>query len=194
MPALLAVLFLVVPLVEVLVIVQVGQVVGAWQTVALLVLISAVGGWLVRREGRRAWRGLQGALRGGRAPERELADGAMVLVGGTLLLTPGFLSDVVGVLLVLPPTRALLRGALLRWLTRRALRAAGLPPEAARLLRERPSRPGAHPHGGHSGGGAHRVVPGEVVPGAGEPGAGEPGEEGRERGGRSSGAPGDDRR
>ncbi|RJK93162.1 FxsA family protein [Vallicoccus soli] len=172
MPAVLTLLFLVVPLVEVYLIVQVGQAVGAWTTVALLLAISALGAWVVRREGRRAWRGLQAALRGGRAPERELADGAMVLVGGTLLLTPGFLTDAVGVLLVLPPTRALLRGALLRWLARRALRAAGLPPEAARAFGI-----GGRRRGGTGAGGAHagpwgarpgsreRVVPGEVVEG-----------------------------
>ena len=116
---LLPILFLGVPLLEIFVLVQVGEVVGAWWTVLLLVAASVVGAWLVRREGGRAWRALTGALQSGRMPARELADGALVLVGGTLLLTPGFVTDLVGVLLVLPATRPLARRLLSRVVARR---------------------------------------------------------------------------
>lgn len=123
-PALLVGAFLVVPVLEIYLILQVGQVIGGWQTVALLVAESLLGAWLVRREGRRTWRTLQAAFRGARMPGRELIDGALVLVGGTLLLTPGFLTDAVGFFLLLPVTRPLARRMLTSLLTRRALAAA----------------------------------------------------------------------
>jgi UPF0716 protein FxsA len=112
--AVLAVLFVVVPIAEIFVIIQVGQEIGAWQTVALLVFESLLGAWLVKREGRRAWEALRLAMRTGRMPGRELADAALVVVGGTLLLTPGFLTDVVGFLFVLPFTRPIARRLLAR--------------------------------------------------------------------------------
>ncbi|MGN6330828.1 MAG: FxsA family protein [Motilibacteraceae bacterium] len=116
--------FLLVPIVEIWVIIQVGHVVGAAWTVVLLLAESAIGAWILRREGRRAWARLRQAMTSGvvqgRLPDRELADGGMLLIGGTLLLTPGFVTDVVGFALVLPPSRALLRPLVLRWLTRRA--------------------------------------------------------------------------
>lgn len=112
MAGLLIVLFLVVPVVEIYVIVQVGQEIGALPTVALLIVESLIGAWLVRREGRRAWDALRTAIGTGRLPGGELADAALVLVGGTLLLTPGFVSDLVGFLLILPLTRPLARKAL----------------------------------------------------------------------------------
>ena len=117
--------FLVVPIIEITVIVQVGQVIGVVPTVILLLAESALGAWIVRREGARAWRALQGALRSGSMPNRELADAALVLVGGTLLLTPGFVTDVVGFFFVLPPTRPLARRLLTFFVARRAGRALG---------------------------------------------------------------------
>jgi UPF0716 protein FxsA len=116
---LLVVLFLVVPIVEIAVIVQVGQVIGAWPTVLLLVLESLLGAWLIKREGGRAWESLRTAGATGRLPSRELADAGLILVGGTLLLTPGFITDVFGLVLLLPPTRAVIRGGLGRVLGRR---------------------------------------------------------------------------
>ncbi|GGL54232.1 FxsA family protein [Planomonospora parontospora] len=101
--------FLVVPVLEIWALIQVGQVIGGPLTVALLLADSLLGAWIVRREGRRAWQSLQTALQGGRMPDRELADGAMIVAGGALLLTPGFLTDVAGFLLVLPFTRPLMR-------------------------------------------------------------------------------------
>ena len=106
--------FVLVPIVEIYVIIQVGQVIGAWWTVLLLIADSLIGSWLVRREGSRAWEALRVALREGRMPATELADGALVLIGGTLMVTPGFVSDVVAVLLILPLTRPLFRGLLAR--------------------------------------------------------------------------------
>ncbi len=97
-----------VPLVEIYAIIQVGQAIGPWWTILLLVLDSIVGAWLVKREGRRAWRALRDAM-GNRLPTRELADGALVVVGGTLLLTPGFVTDALGFLLLLPFTRPVFR-------------------------------------------------------------------------------------
>ena len=110
----LVVLFVVLPLVELYFRIQVGQVIGAWWTIALLVADSILGAWLVNREGRRAWTALREALASGRMPHRELADGALVLIGGTLLMTPGFVSDVLGIALVLPLTRPLFRRLLAR--------------------------------------------------------------------------------
>lgn len=110
----LVLLFVGLPLFELYVLIQVGQVIGAWWTIALLVLASIVGAAIVRHEGSRAWRALVEALTQGRMPHRELADGALVLVGGTLLLTPGFTTDVLGALLVLPVTRPIFRALLAR--------------------------------------------------------------------------------
>jgi UPF0716 protein FxsA len=109
---LLVVLLLVVPLLEVLVIIAVGQAIGGWPTFGLLLAESAFGAWLVRHEGGRAWSALQEALTTGRMPSRQLADAALVLVGGVLLLAPGFLTDIVGFFLVIPFTRPLARGVL----------------------------------------------------------------------------------
>ena len=107
MPVLVA-LFIVVPLVELYVLIQVGQVIGTLPTILLLVLMSVVGAWMVRREGVRAWSRFRRAIGSGRLPTAEVADGALLLLGGALLLTPGFLTDVLGLLLALPPTRAVL--------------------------------------------------------------------------------------
>ncbi len=105
--ALLVVAFVVVPLVELYLIIQVGQVIGGWATIGILIAVSIAGAWLVKREGRAAWQRFRAALGSARVPATEVIDGALVLVGGTLLLTPGFLSDIVGIGLILPPTRAL---------------------------------------------------------------------------------------
>jgi UPF0716 protein FxsA len=130
-PLLLGLAFLLVPLVEIYLIIQVGQVIGAGWTIALLVAVSLLGAWLVRREGRRAWAALQTALRSGRMPSKELSDAGLVLVGGTLLLTPGFVTDAVGFFLVLPLTRPLAR-RLLAWFVRRRVLGRGGPQQTSR--------------------------------------------------------------
>lgn len=146
---LLALGFVAVPLAEVYVIIQVGQVVGPWWTILLLIAAGVLGSWLMKREGGRAWRALQEALAHGRMPARELADGILILVAGTLMLSPGFISDAVGVLLILPITRPLARRLLTRVVTRKLVGTAG-PAYAARSTGTA-RRPGDD------------VVPGEVV-------------------------------
>ena len=101
--------FILVPIAELAVIITAGRSIGFLPTFVLLVTFSLLGAWLARREGLSAWRRLQLALAEGRMPTAEVADGAMILLAGALLLTPGFLTDVVGVLLLLPPVRAAVR-------------------------------------------------------------------------------------
>ena len=117
----LAVLFVLIPLAEVYLLIQVGQVIGALWTILLLIAVSVLGSYLVRREGGRAWQALRLALQTHRMPARELADGALILIGGTLLLTPGFLTDALGLFFVLPLTRPLARRLLAGFVTRRLL-------------------------------------------------------------------------
>ncbi|MDF2744117.1 MAG: FxsA cytoplasmic rane protein [Actinomycetia bacterium] len=109
MVPILAIAFILVPLAELAVLIAVGDWIGLVPTLILLLVISVAGAWLAKREGLAAWRRLQLALAQGRMPTVEVTDGAMILLAGALLLTPGFLSDVLGILLLLPPTRALAR-------------------------------------------------------------------------------------
>src|SRR5215218_10838033 len=102
-------LFIVVPIAELAILIQVGQLIGVWWTIALLVADAVLGSLLARSQGRAAWRHFNEALRSGRPPAREVMDGALVLFGGALLLTPGFLSDILGLVLLLPPSRAVVR-------------------------------------------------------------------------------------
>lgn len=110
-----------VPLAEIWTILQVGKVVGPWWTIALLLVMGAAGSWLIQREGRRAWAALRTPLGSGRMPATELADGALILIGGTLMLAPGFLTDLVGVLLILPITRPVARRLLGRFIEQRVV-------------------------------------------------------------------------
>src|SRR5918999_5845339 len=114
MRLLLVVLFIVVPIAELAVLIQIGQLIGIWWTIALLIADAILGSLLARSQGRAVWRRFNEALRAGRPPAREVMDGALVLFGGALLLTPGFLSDLLGIFLLLPPTRAIVRAALVR--------------------------------------------------------------------------------
>ena len=111
--------FILVPLVEIYVIIQIGQVIGAWWTILLLIADSIFGSWLIKREGGKAWRALGTALEERRMPHRELADGVLILVGGTLMLTPGFVTDIFGVLCILPITRPIGRRLLAGVISRR---------------------------------------------------------------------------
>jgi UPF0716 protein FxsA len=117
--AVLFTVFILVPLLEIYVIIQVGQVIGPWWTILLLVADSIFGTWLIRHEGGRAWRALRGALDDGRMPATELADGALILVGGTLMLAPGFVTDAFGILLIMPVTRPVFRRLLAAVVARR---------------------------------------------------------------------------
>lgn len=114
MPLLLVLLFIVVPIAELYVIIQVGQAIGVVPTLVLLLADALLGSWLLKHEGRSAWRRFNEALAARRFPGREVADGALIIVGGTLLLTPGFITDVFGLFLLLPPTRAISRRLLKR--------------------------------------------------------------------------------
>jgi UPF0716 protein FxsA len=110
----LLVLFIVVPLAELYVIIQVGQAIGALPTILILLADSVIGSLLLRAQGRAAWRRFMAAVSEGRVPTREVLDGVLVIFGGALLITPGFITDVVGILFLLPPTRALVRRVALR--------------------------------------------------------------------------------
>jgi UPF0716 protein FxsA len=114
-------LFIIVPIAELAVIIQVGQAIGVWWTIAILIADSLLGSILMRHQGRAAWRRFTTSVGQGRVPAREVIDGALVLFGGALLLTPGFLSDILGLLLLLPPTRAAIRGLIVRRFGRRLL-------------------------------------------------------------------------
>ncbi len=109
MLALIAIAFIVLPLVEIYVIVQVGSAIGALNTIGLLLLVSIFGVWLAKHQGFWVLRRLRDQLDAGRMPTNELIDAGLVLVGAILLIFPGFVTDVFGLLLLLPPTRAVAR-------------------------------------------------------------------------------------
>jgi UPF0716 protein FxsA len=115
----LALLFLIVPLAELYLILKVGDTIGIGWTILLLVADSLLGSWLLRSQGRAVWRRFNEILAQGKVPHREVVDGVLVIFGGAFLITPGFLSDIVGILLLLPPTRVLIRRLLIRRLGRR---------------------------------------------------------------------------
>ncbi|HVM52433.1 MAG TPA: FxsA family protein [Acidimicrobiales bacterium] len=112
--AVLALLFIVVPLVELYVIIQVGQSIGALNVIGLLIVMSIAGGWLMKQQGLGVLRRVQDQLHDGQVPGREIVDGFLILFGGALMLTPGFLTDVLGIALLLPPFRAIVRAGLAR--------------------------------------------------------------------------------
>jgi UPF0716 protein FxsA len=125
MVPILVIAFILVPLAELAVLIAVGDWIGLVPTLILLLVVSVAGAWLAKREGLAAWRRLQLALAQGRMPTAEVTDGALILLAGALLLTPGFLSDVLGILLLLPPTRAIARRQLPRLAERRLRRRRG---------------------------------------------------------------------
>ena len=145
LPAL-VVAMVILPIAEIWLIIQVGQAIGALATVAILIAEAFLGAWLLRREGSKAWAALMGAITRGAIPTGELADAALVLVGGICLMLPGFFTDIFGLLFLLPFTRPLARTVLALFAARSvAKRGIDL-----NLLRPQ------------SGTGA--VIPGEVVP------------------------------
>ena len=117
--ALILLLFILVPIAELYVIIQVGGAIGVLPTIAILIADSFLGAFLLRSQGRAAWERFNLRLAEGRVPGREVFDGAMIILGGALLLTPGFITDVVGLCLLIPPTRALFRGFVTRIARRR---------------------------------------------------------------------------
>lgn len=135
--ALLVALFIAVPILELWVIIEVGGLIGVLPTVVLLLAMSLLGATLLRHQGRGAWRRFNEAIAQRRFPGREVADGLLITIGGALLLTPGFVTDAVGLLLLLPPTRAIVRRLMRGYVGRRfvivgAPGSGGAPPPSRR--------------------------------------------------------------
>lgn len=154
---------LLVPVIEIAVVVRVGAEIGAPWTIGLLLAITLIGAWVVKREGARAWRALREASTTGVLPATELTDAALVLIGGTLLLAPGFVTDVIGLFFVLPFTRPLARGLVQTLIGRQVVRLDS-------TVRHQHGDTGGHPGGGPPGsagqrstGGGPQVVRGEVI-------------------------------
>jgi UPF0716 protein FxsA len=117
--ALLVALFIAIPIVELWVIIEIGSLIGVWPTIALLLADALLGSLLLRHQGRGAWRRFNEALAQRRFPGREVADGLLIAIGGTLLLTPGFVTDIFGLILLVPPTRAIVRRLMRGYVGRR---------------------------------------------------------------------------
>ncbi|MFG2091373.1 MULTISPECIES: FxsA family protein [unclassified Spirillospora] len=132
LPLLIVLAFLLVPVLEIYVLIQVGQVIGAWPLAGLLAAEVVLGAWIIRREGRRAWGALYDTVRSGVLQDRELGDAVLVMAGGVLILLPGLVTDVLGAALVLPFTRPPLKRAMSAFAARRMraaeARAAMFPP------------------------------------------------------------------
>ncbi|MGW5359728.1 FxsA family protein [Actinopolymorpha pittospori] len=142
-----------VPALEIYVIITVAHLIGGWLTVGLLLAVSASGYWLIKREGRRTFRALREAVEGGRAPDREVVDASLVFVGGALVVVPGFVTDVVGLLLAAPFTRPLTR-RLLTWAMAR---------HAARRMAMMQRHGGPPGPGGPESGPTGPVIQGEII-------------------------------
>ncbi|MDN5767993.1 MAG: FxsA family protein [Humibacillus sp.] len=151
---------------EVVVLIAVGRAIGAWPTFLLILASSLLGLWIIRHEGSKAFRAFQSAAQSGRMPAREIADGTLVLAGGLLLTAPGFITDVIGLLLVLPFTRPVARNLLTAAITSRIVaqtdgfttdpRVTGGPADAA--------FPGAGgPQGARRSESSDEVVEGEII-------------------------------
>jgi UPF0716 protein FxsA len=147
MGLLLVLLFIVVPIAELYVIIQVGEAIGVWPTLLLLLLDAIVGSWLLKHEGRAAWRRFNKALAERRVPAAEVADGFLVILGGALLIAPGFITDIFGILFLIPPTRALARKVLYRFTVGRVA-IVGFPGSAGGF--------GSRPRNGQGGNDANR--------------------------------------
>jgi UPF0716 protein FxsA len=123
--------FILLPLAELYVILKVGDAIGVFPTILLLGADSLIGAWLLRTQGRAVWRRFNEALAAGRMPHREVQDGVLVIFGGAFLITPGFLTDIIGVLMLLPPTRAVIRSVAMRRIGKR-ITVQGAPQRASR--------------------------------------------------------------
>ena len=117
-------LLLVFPFIELWVALAVAGQIGGLLTLVMLIAMSALGVWVLKRQGASVWRKANAEMAAGRPPTTQLLDGALVLVGGSLLVIPGFITGILGLVLLLPPVRALLRPAMLAWLASRAAKAA----------------------------------------------------------------------
>ncbi|BCJ88025.1 FxsA family protein [Effusibacillus dendaii] len=113
---LLFLLFVIVPTIEIFVLIQVGKAIGGWQTVFLILLTAVLGAYLAKSQGRATLRRLQIEMASGQPPGNTLLDGICILAGGVLLLMPGFVTDLMGVVLLFPVTRQPIKRWLRRWL------------------------------------------------------------------------------
>jgi UPF0716 protein FxsA len=116
---LLVLVFILVPIAELYVIIKVGEAIGLLPTLVLLIADAVLGSMLLRHQGRAAWVRFNRALAENRVPHKEVFDGILVIMGGALLLTPGFITDIFGLVLLIPPTRALVRAVMSRTVRRR---------------------------------------------------------------------------
>jgi UPF0716 protein FxsA len=109
-------IFLIVPVIEIYLIIKIGSLIGGAATVAILLLMSLTGAWLMRHQGGRVLRQIRDELAMGRLPAAQLLDGALIFIGGVLLTTPGFFTDFLGVFFLIPATRRLIKMWLGLWL------------------------------------------------------------------------------
>lgn len=124
--------FITVPIAEIAVFLEVGDIIGFWPTIGIVVLTAFAGTVLLRQQGLATLRKAQASLEQNRFPIDEVFDGVCLLVAGVLLLTPGFVTDAVGLLLFVPPARAVLRRLMARFIATRGtveIHAAGRPPD-----------------------------------------------------------------
>jgi UPF0716 protein FxsA len=112
-------LFILIPALELVLLIQTGKLIGAWATIALLILSGLFGAYMAKREGKRVWDYAQFKLAKGELPTDSILDGICIFIGGALLLLPGFLSDIAGLLLLLPLTRGIAKLLVLRYITKR---------------------------------------------------------------------------
>jgi UPF0716 protein FxsA len=145
--ALIMALLVLIPIVELAVLIAVGQQIGLVWTITLVLITSGIGAWLLRREGGRAWRTFTQDLANQKPPGASATDGILVLAGGMFMLIPGFVSDVIGLLMIAPPTRALWRRLLERVIARRLTPQANTAVFGPRQVRVRTGRtqPSAEP-------------------------------------------------
>jgi UPF0716 protein FxsA len=143
-------IFILVPIAELYVIIKVGGAIGLVPTLILLLADAVLGSMLLRRQGRNAWVRFNRALAENRVPHKEVIDGVLVIMGGALLLTPGFITDIFGLILLIPPTRAVVRAFASRIVRRRMALggAAAWTFGRATRPRRRPPATGGPPPGG----------------------------------------------
>ncbi len=152
-----------VPIAEIAVLIAVGQVIGLPLTLLLMLATSAFGGWLLRHQGTRAWRTFTADLAADRPPGPAATDGVLVLIGGVFMLVPGFISDLIGLFFLMPPTRRLSRAFVLRTLTQRISPAASTSLFGPRRVRARAGDPRWNPPTPPSGPGSDQAIEGEIV-------------------------------
>lgn len=113
------VVVLLIPIVEIAFVLLSGKVIGAWWTITCILLTGALGIYLLKKEGMKAKRAFQQSVREGQPPGFALIDGVLILLASILLILPGFLSDIIGILLILKPIRRLVRPLMIRWLKKK---------------------------------------------------------------------------